>query len=74
MLDECNKLVAEQIISFLIEIGLEVRKGEIQQTTFLPGIAMDCGALIVDESKLLYPGDLLHEAGHLAVIPAERRK
>jgi len=74
MLDECNKLVAEQIISFLIEIGLEVRKGEIQQTTFLPGIAMDCGALIVDGSKLLYPGDLLHEAGHLAVIPAERRK
>ncbi len=74
MLDECNKLVAEQIISFLIEIGLEVRRGEIQQTTFLPGIAMDCGALIVDESKLLYPGDLLHEAGHLAVIPAERRK
>lgn len=58
MLDESNKLVAEQIISFLIGIGLEVPTGEIQQTTFLPGIAVDCGALIVD-SKLLYPGDLL---------------
>jgi len=74
MPDECNKLVAERIISFLLEIGLEVKRGEIQQTTFLPGIAIDCGALIVDESKLLYPGDLLHEAGHLAVIPAERRR
>ena len=74
MPDECNNLVAEQIIRFLLGIGLEVKRGEIQQTTFLPGIAVDCGKLIVDESQLLYPGDLLHEAGHLAVIPAESRR
>jgi len=29
--------------------------------------------MIVDETKLKYPGDLLHEAGHLAVAPGEIR-
>ena len=28
---------------------------------------------MVDEDRLLYPGDLLHEAGHLAVVPPQRR-
>ena len=51
MPDECNNLVPERIISFLFDIGLEVKRREIQQTTFLPGIAIDCGALIVDYSK-----------------------
>ncbi len=32
---ECNKLVTEQIISLLIGIGLEVTRGETQQTIFL---------------------------------------
>ena len=64
----------DTIIAFLLSIGIEVRKGELSEPTFLPGIAIDHGALLIDESKLLYPGDLLHEAGHLAVISAERRK
>jgi hypothetical protein len=68
MTDKCNNLVAEQIVSFLTGIGLEITKGEIQQTTFLPGIAVDRGALTVDESKLLYPGDLLHwESNHIRI-------
>jgi hypothetical protein len=29
--------------------------------------------MAVDESRLLYPGDLLHEAGHLTVTPATLR-
>jgi hypothetical protein len=29
---------------------------------------------LVDESKLTYPGDLLHEAGHLAIAPPEVRR
>jgi hypothetical protein len=40
----------------------------------LPGIAVAKGVLLVDESTLKHPGDLLHEAGHLAVLPPERRK
>jgi len=32
------------------------------------------GVLVYDPAKLKYPGDLLHEAGHLAVKPAADRK
>ena len=63
-----------KIVNFLVEIGLEVRATVIEEETFLPGILIDHGALLVDEEKLNYPGDLLHEAGHLAVLPAEQRK
>ena len=40
---------------------------------FLPGILLDRGGLLYDESQLTYPGDLLHEAGHVAMAPAELR-
>lgn len=67
--------VTEIIVRFLTEIGIEVRASEIAGSTFLPGIDVAGGALVIDESKLLYPGDLLHEAGHLAVLtPGERTK
>jgi hypothetical protein len=39
----------------------------------LPGITIDHGVLVVDESRLQNPGDLLHEAGHLAVTPSGAR-
>jgi hypothetical protein len=29
---------------------------------------------LVDQARLKYPGDLLHEAGHLAVKPEEERR
>lgn len=40
---------------------------------FLPGIRIERGALMVDEARLEYPGDLLHEAGHIAMAPAKLR-
>ena len=40
---------------------------------FLPGIRVERGALLVDERQLAHPGDLLHEAGHIAMTPAELR-
>jgi len=58
----------------LEEIGLTVRRAALPEGTFLPGIQLEGNGLVVDEAKLLHPGDLLHEAGHLAVLtPAERR-
>jgi GNAT superfamily N-acetyltransferase len=67
--------VADAIVAFLIGIGLGVRAGEIGGETFLPGIQVDHGGLLVDAARLKYPGDLLHEAGHLAVMsPARRRR
>jgi hypothetical protein len=41
---------------------------------FLPGILVREGGLVVDVDRLRYPGDLLHEAGHLAVLAPSRRR
>jgi hypothetical protein len=59
-----------RIVAFLRKIGLEVRTATIAGDTFLPGIRPDRGVLVLDPAKLRFPGDLLHEAGHLAVKPA----
>ena len=61
------------IASFLHEIGLSVRVAELREPTFLPGVTLESNGLVVDPAKLLYPGDLLHEAGHLAVMTPDRR-
>lgn len=73
-MDDLNQDPTEKIVAFLAEIGIEVIRTEIHEQTFLPGIMARRGAILIDESKLLYPGDLLHEAGHLAVISSEKRK
>lgn len=61
------------ILQFLEGIGLPVRTAAIEQATFLPGIRIESGSLIIDPGRLLYPGDILHEAGHLALMEPERR-
>jgi hypothetical protein len=64
---------ATRIVEWLREIGLTVRIAELGSGTFLPGVTLEPGGLIVDPARLLYPGDLLHEAGHLAtMLPAQR--
>lgn len=62
-----------QITDFISGIGIPVRTGEIPGNVILPGILIDKGMLVEDEAKLKYPGDLLHEAGHLAVMPYTQR-
>jgi hypothetical protein len=74
MTNNPNIALTHGIMDFLHEIGLEITKTDLSQKTFLPGISVDRGAILLDEAKLLYPGDLLHEAGHLAVIAPEKRK
>lgn len=73
MIDNDKEALLDRILRFLLDIGFQFREVEISQRTFVPGIAIDGGTLLIEKSKLLYPGDLLHEAGHLAVIPAEKR-
>ena len=65
--------VTRAIVAFLREIGLPVRTGAIAEATFLPGIRVEHGALLFDPARLRFPCDLLHEAGHLAVVEPERR-
>lgn len=61
------------ILDFLAGIGLPVSEAPLPPDTFLPGIVIRDGGLIVDPDRLQWPGDLLHEAGHLAVLPPALR-
>jgi len=65
--------LTNRIVAFLRGIGLTIRAGEIPDPTFLPGIVVEHGGLMFEPEKLRFPCDLLHEAGHLAVVPPERR-
>jgi hypothetical protein len=64
---------ADVIVAFLREIGLRVVAGDLPSGTFLPGIQVRDGRMTFDAARLRFPGDLLHEAGHLAVLsPVDR--
>jgi hypothetical protein len=66
--------LTEKLAAFVREIGIEVRAEALDAPTFLPGIDIRGGAILVDESRLTYPGDILHEAGHIAVSDPATRK
>ena len=72
MLTGPGDLVA-RIGAFLEGIGIPVATTELGDGTFLPGVTVRDGRLLVDAARLAHPGDLLHEAGHLAVVPAAAR-
>lgn len=63
----------EKTVDFLKSIGIEVNEKALGET-FLPGVELTPKGINVDYSKLLYPGDLLHEAGHWAVATAQTRE
>ena len=64
-------LVDQRIVDFLIKVGI---KASIKQLTerellncFLPGVLLHAGSLLIDPSA--DAGDVLHDAGHLAIFP-----
>ncbi|MFM2017856.1 MAG: hypothetical protein RL007_1512 [Bacteroidota bacterium] len=59
--------ITDKAITFCRSIGLTVSEHKVRENTFLPGIDIIDGCLIVDRKQLRYPGDILHEAGHIAV-------
>lgn len=65
--------ITERIVQFLQDIGIVVHEAPLPGDCFLPGIRIAHGGLVVDRLQLLWPGDLLHEAGHLAVVPTALR-
>ena len=68
-----NDPVTARIITFLGEIGIPVTVEALDENTLLPAMTVRHGALVVDPARLTWPGDLLHEAGHIAVTdPATR--
>lgn len=66
-------LILERIFRFFDKISIQYNFTEIETETFLPGIQIKNGVLQIDLQKLKYPGDLLHEAGHIAVTKSEER-
>ena len=62
-----------RMAAFLASIDLEMRAGAIDVPTLFPGSLIARGSLVVDESKLVAPGDALHAAAHIALAPPERR-
>ncbi|MBO9708381.1 MAG: hypothetical protein J7521_09225 [Caulobacter sp.] len=56
-----------RIVGFVRSLGFRVEVRTLEGETFLPGVAVVAGGLVVDPERLTWPGDLLHEAGHLAV-------
>jgi hypothetical protein len=61
------------IFAFIEGIGLPIRETPLPGDTFLPGVELREGGILVDPARLQWPGDLLHEAGHLAVLPSRVR-
>lgn len=61
------------IITFLRGIGIPVEAAPLPEDGFLPAIAVRDGGLLYDPDRLQWPGDLLHEGGHIAMVdPASR--
>lgn len=62
-----------KILAFLTQIELPFQLSHFTHDTFLPGLRLQQGVLHIDVDKLLYAGDILHEAAHIAVCePTER--
>lgn len=70
---DADAVIASRIVDFLRGIGIDVDEATVPDDAFLPGIRIVAGRLLVDHTRLRWPGDLLHEAGHIATMPAHLR-
>ena len=65
--------LTDRIAAFIRDVGIGVEPAALSAPTPCPGVHVRHGVILVDESRLTHPGDLLHEAGHVAVCdPAAR--
>lgn len=64
----------EKCVAFLHSIGIVTQKGTEVPGSFLPGLTIQNGIIYINENTLENPGDILHEAGHIAVVPAAERQ
>jgi len=60
------------MITFVRSIGIGVVFAEVPDG-FVPGLRIDGGTILVDIERWKYAGDLLHEAGHLALQEPSKR-
>ncbi len=65
--------LTDRLVTFVRSIGIDVRTATLPERTVLPGLDIRHGAILVDEARMTHPGDILHEAGHLAVTDPLKR-
>jgi hypothetical protein len=63
----------ERFLEFVRAIGIIVDDAVFPEETVLPGIDIRNGQIFLDRRRLKFVGDLLHEAGHIAVVPSGER-
>ncbi|HVR90138.1 MAG TPA: hypothetical protein VHG29_03450 [Novosphingobium sp.] len=67
-----GEAVAKQIADFLAGLRIAVEAKPVADSA-ISGMTVKLGRIVVDPSIPAWPGDMLHEAGHLAVSdPAQR--
>ncbi len=69
-----NREQLEKCIVFLNRIGIKTAFRVLGPGNILPGLSVENGCIIIDMEALKYPGDILHEAGHIAVVPSVDRQ
>lgn len=65
--------MTQRLADFVRGVGIAVRPGPLPDGTVLPGLDIQSGVLVIDEQRLSHPGDILHEAGHIAVTDPDSR-
>lgn len=71
---ESNSENLQKCIRFIESIGITVIEKELDDTCFLPGLLLGNNTIYIDYNKIKYPGDILHEAGHIAVTTPNERE
>ncbi len=70
----CTTSYFDKIVPFLESVGIEIAAKHLTASTFLPGLELGANTIYIDYTKLKYPGDILHEAGHIAVTHPQQRR
>ncbi|MEZ9819492.1 hypothetical protein AB4238_02540 [Shewanella sp. 10N.286.45.A1] len=55
------------ILQFFDHLGLAYQLTSVRSDSFMQGMDIKNGVLLIDRKSLIHVGDLLHEAGHIAV-------
>lgn len=63
----------QKLTGFARQRDIPVTEATLEGATFLPGLDIQNGVLLVDAARVEWPGDILHEAGHIALTPPSRR-
>ena len=64
----------EKALAFINSIGIETSFADLRDSScFLPGLHIENGCILIDSSLLENPGDILHEAAHIALVSSNER-